>query len=106
VGKGLGVKFLRHIQRTKVLVHCISLESLDPQKDYAVIRKELENYSPDLVAKKEIILLTKTDLADEKAINKTIKKMQKLNPDVAVVSIHDEEKLLALKKSLITMLEK
>lgn len=105
-GKGLGVKFLRHIQRTKVLVHCISLESLDPKKDYAIIRKELENYSPDLVAKKEIILLTKTDLVDEKMINKTKKQMQELNPDVAVSSIHDEEKLLLLKKTLLTMLEK
>lgn len=105
-GKGLGMKFLRHIQRTKILVHCISLERDDPQKDYAVIRKELENYSSELLEKKELILLTKTDLVDEKTVRQRFAQMQKLNSQVQVVSIHDEEKLFALKKTLLNMLGK
>ena len=105
-GKGLGMKFLRHIQRTKILVHCISLESADPKKDYGVIRKELESYSPELIEKKEIILLTKTDLTDERTIKQKIKQMQKLNPNVVVVSIHDQDRIDELKSKLLLMLKK
>lgn len=105
-GKGLGIKFLRHIQRTKILVHCISLESVDPKKDYEIIRKELKNYSSDLIKKKEIILLTKTDLSDEKIINQRIKQMQKINPNVIIASIHNQDQIDNLKEKLLLMLKK
>ena len=65
-GKGLGYKFLKHIERTKILVHCVSAESLDPQADYKTVRQELENYSSILAQKPEIIVLTKSDLLDTK----------------------------------------
>lgn len=104
-GRGLGMKFLRHIQRTKILVHCISLESLDPKKDYMIIRKELEKYSSNLIEKKEIILLTKSDLAEEKVIKQKVKQLQKINSNVQVVSIHDQDRVDALKGSLLLMLE-
>jgi GTP-binding protein len=103
-GRGLGVKFLRHIQRTKVLVHCISLESIDFERDYEIIREELRKYSDELTKKKEIILLTKTDLVDSKLIDQRIKKLQKNNSQVLSVSIHDQEKLDELKRSLLEML--
>ncbi|MFZ2192645.1 MAG: Obg family GTPase CgtA [Candidatus Moraniibacteriota bacterium] len=104
-GKGLGIKFLRHIQRTKILVHCISLESADLKKDYDVIRKELGNYSPDLIKKKEIILLTKSDLSDEKIIDQRVKQMQKINSNVYVASIHNQEQIDNLKQNLLLMLK-
>lgn len=99
-GRGLGMKFLRHIQRTKILLHCVSLESTNLEEDYRVIRAELKKYSKDLIKKKEIILLTKTDLVDEKNIEKLIVEMQKINPEVLSVSIHDHEKLEKLKEYL------
>ncbi len=104
-GRGLGMKFLRHIQRTKVLVHCISLESVDFKKDYEIIREELKKYSKGLIAKKEIILFTKTDLISEDQIAQKIKEMQKINPQVLSVSIHDQDKLDELKKHLVKALK-
>lgn len=60
-GRGLGVKFLKHIERTGLLIHCVSAESTDPLSDYQTIRQELSNYSSVLVKKPEIIVLTKSD---------------------------------------------
>lgn len=68
-GKGLGIKFLRHIKRTEILAHCISLDSEDVLKDYETIRNELERYDPELLEKKEIIILTKSDLVSVKEKN-------------------------------------
>ena len=53
-GKGLGDKFLRHISRTKLLIHCVSAEHEDPREAYTVIRSELEAFDPQLLKKKEI----------------------------------------------------
>lgn len=99
-GKGLGIKFLKHIQRTSVLVHCVSCESDDLKRDYEVIRQELANYNPELSAKKEILLLTKTDLLEPKLIKEKLKELQKINKNVLAVSVHDWESLGNLKKSL------
>lgn len=101
LGKGLGIKFLRHIQRTKVLAHCISLESEDPVRDYKTIRKELEQYSAELSQKKEIVILTKSDLAKKEELNKKMKEISSLNTNILVVSIHDFESLEKLRKSLL-----
>jgi GTP-binding protein len=105
LGKGLGIKFLRHIQRTKVLLHCISLESEDIVKDYKAIRNELKSYSKELAEKKEVILLTKTDLIDKKEMDKKVKKIAKLNPDILAVSIHDWDSLENLRKKIVSELE-
>lgn len=61
-GKGLGTKFLKHLERTSILIHCLSAESADPQTDYQTVRDELASYGPSLSAKKEIIIVTKSDL--------------------------------------------
>lgn len=63
-GKGLGFRFLKHIERTRLLVHCISSESENPQKDYQSVRTELENYSSLLAKKPEIVIITKSDLLE------------------------------------------
>ncbi len=74
-GRGLGVKFLKHIERTSLLIHCVSAESLDPLKDYQTIRQELSNYSSVLSQKPEIIVLTKSDILNDKEIKSIQKKI-------------------------------
>ena len=69
-GKGLGDKFLRHIERTKILVHLIDINSEHLKKDYQTIRQELKEWNPDLLKKKEIIVLNKADTLDEKSARK------------------------------------
>ena len=63
-GAGLGDEFLRHVERTKLLVHLVDISPIegDPVADYRAIRKELESYSPALAAKDEIVVATKMDL--------------------------------------------
>jgi GTPase len=97
-GKGLGIKFLRHIKRTEILAHCISLESDDVLKDYNVVRGELEKYDPELLKKKEIILLTKMDLIDDGKVKQN--QLKKIDKEVIAVSIYDQDSLEELKKRL------
>jgi GTPase len=66
-GTGLGIKFLKHIERTGILVHIIDISAIDPTnplKSFHIINKELSGYSPELAAKRQIIVLNKIDLPD------------------------------------------
>ncbi|MFA7319464.1 MAG: Obg family GTPase CgtA [Parcubacteria group bacterium] len=102
-GRGLGIKFLRHIQRTKALLHCISLESEDLDRDYKIIRQELASYDPDLVKKKELVILTKNDLVTEKELKKRRREL-KTKSEIVSVSIHNLEELEALRKKILALL--
>lgn len=102
-GKGLGTKFLRHIQRTKILVHCISLESEDMMKDYKIIRKELENFNENLLKKKELIVFTKSDLLSKEEAEKRIEKFKEIGKGV-FVSIYDLESIEKFQKTIIELL--
>ncbi len=86
-GRGLGHKFLKHISRTKILLHLISVENEDVKKSYNIIRKEIEEYDTSLINKKEIIVLTKIDLVDEERVN-SLKK--ELGMDVLTISSIDK----------------
>lgn len=99
-GKGLGIKFLKHIEKVNLLLHCIGADSQNPVEDYKIVRKELGEYSKDLLNKKEIILLTKSDLLSEKELKHKITKLKKLNKNIIPVSIHDEESLNKLLELL------
>lgn len=99
-GKGLGIKFLQHIERTKILFHLISAESEDLAGDYRVIRKELESYSKELAEKPEYLFLTKSDMATPVEIKKKITALKKLNKNIVAISIHDEEALKKVKAIL------
>ena len=90
-GKGLGIKFLRHIERTPILFHFISAESPDPEKDYKTIREELGSYNKELLAKPEYLFLSKSDLADRTTLKEKSEILKKLNPRSAAISIHDPE---------------
>ena len=105
-GKGLGHKFLRHIKRTKALVHCVSLENEDVLDAYNTIRKELINYDEKLAEKKELVILTKSDLVDSKSLEETKKKIKKINPEVKTVSIYDDGLIKELSDYLIKILKK
>ena len=96
-GKGLGDKFLKHVERTSLLIHCIAADSSDPLKDYQTIRQELANYSSALAKKPEIIVLTKSDTLDPKEISK----IQKTVKAQIVTSIIDTESIKKLN-DLIT----
>ncbi len=105
-GKGLGHKFLRHVKRTKILAHLVSLENENPVEAYKTIRNELEKYSSDLTDKKEIIILTKTDVVDEKRVKEVMKEMKKISKLVFSVSLFDDEQVKALQDVLIKEAEK
>jgi GTPase len=96
-GKGLGIRFLKHIEKVGLLLHCISAISEDPVKDYQIIRKELGDYNLELLEKEEIILLTKSDLAEPKELEKKKKELKKFKKDILTVSVHDWDSLTALK---------
>lgn len=68
-GKGLGHKFLRHIGRTKLIIHLLSADSSDFQKDYITVRTELKNFQQGLENKKELVVISKCDLGFKKSKN-------------------------------------
>ncbi len=92
-GRGLGIKFLRHIERTRILFHCISAESLTPAKDYRVIRKELGAYNQALLKKPERIFLTKSDLATPEEVKEKLSALQKIDAHAIAISLNDPESI-------------
>lgn len=100
VGKGLGIKFLRHIERTKILFHFISAESLSLQKDYKIIRKELGAYNKDLLKKPEYLFLSKSDMLSKDELKKKLAALKKINPKAIAVSILDDESVKKTEKIL------
>ncbi len=100
LGKGLGIKFLRHIERTKIIFHFISAESKNSLADYKIIRNELETHNKELLLKPEYIILTKSDLFPEKDIKKKIDILKKTRKEVLAISIIDEESLKPVEKIL------
>jgi GTP-binding protein len=99
-GKGLGVKFLRHVERTNTLFHLLSAESADPIADYDIIRGELGAYNPTLLKKKEYLFLSKSDMIPAADLKKILTKLKKKNSTVAALSIHDMDSLEKVQKIL------
>jgi len=97
-GKGLGIAFLKHVEKVKVLLHCISCETQNAPKDYKTVRKELSEFKLELSNKPEVVILTKTDLADSGYVMKLTKELNKGNKKVIAVSIHNYQSLEELKK--------
>jgi GTPase len=86
-GKGLGLKFLRHIERTKVLVFLIDITSENYENDYNILHNELKSYSKKLSQKPALLVLSKSDLVEESEINKLIKKkIRKLDSRIHIIS--------------------
>ncbi len=101
-GVGLGDKFLRHIERCKILLHLIDLSEDDLLNSYKKIKSELSNYDKDLIKKKEIIFFNKSDLLDENEINEKLKEFKKkIKTKYEIVSIYSNKDLQKIKKLLI-----
>jgi GTP-binding protein len=64
-GKGIGIRFLRHIERNSVLLFMVSAEEKDVRKAYEILLKELQEYNPELLVKDRVLAVTKCDLLDE-----------------------------------------
>ena len=86
-GKGLGDRFLRHVERTKVLLHLIDVYNDDAGKAYADIRAELANYSAELAERPELVVLTKTEGVDEEIVGMQMKSILDRNPDAKIMKI-------------------
>lgn len=100
IGKGLGIKFLRHVERTKILFHFISAESPDPAQDYKTVKNELKAYNPELAKKDEYLFLTKIDMVDPAEVKKKMTIMKKLNKTATPISVLDDESLKKVKEIL------
>ncbi len=97
-GRGLGIKFLRHVERTKTLFHLISAESPDPIKDYKIIRQELGAYNKNLLEKTEYVFLSKSDVLDEKEIKDKINRFEKkVGKAIAPISVIKDESIKSVE---------
>lgn len=107
-GKGLGTKFLKHIERTKAIAHIISLESETILEDYKTIRKELTDHNRELAEKDEIIIFTKSDMVDEKRLKEKLKTMSKITKgkQVFIISAYDDAAIKELNDGLVKYLRK
>ncbi len=101
-GTGLGIKFLKHIERCKTLLHLIDITEDDLFISYNQVRKELSKYSKDLVKKKEIVVLNKIDLIDEEEKKEKIKKLKnKLKKNIFFMSTMDKKSVSDIKSKLV-----
>lgn len=103
-GKGLGHKFLRHVSRTKMLLHLVSLEHEDPVNEYYTIREELSQYDKALASKEEWIILTKKDLVNKEDIDSVVNALAKTEKRVLVVGQNDPDSYKKLQDELVSHL--
>ncbi len=100
-GKGLGHKFLRHIKRTRVLMHLISVEHEKPLEAYQTIRDELLAYDTELGEREEIIVLSKIDLVSTDVVAQMSRKLASVGKEVLCVSIHERNSLVDLREKML-----
>ena len=105
-GKGLGIRFLRHIERTNVLFHFVAADSADPVVDYQLVRKELGSYNSLLLEKAEYIFLSKKDTVSADAIAKIAEEFKKLDKNITPISIFDWDSIELVKKILNDLISK
>ncbi len=102
-GKGLGVKFLKHIERTKILFHLISADSKTPVKDYRTIREELKKHNRELLKKREYLIISKKDMVLNKRVEAIKDKMSKINSNILTFSAIDDRSIKEFKDFLSTI---
>lgn len=99
-GRGLGTKFLRHIERTKTLFHLVAADSEDVIRDYRVVRKELETYNKELGKKHEQVFLSKSDSIPPEALKKEIAALKKIKVEAIPISLLDPDSIERVRKIL------
>ena len=101
-GTGLGIKFLKHIERCKTLLHLIDITEKDLIKSYKQIREELKKYSKDLLYKEELVVFNKIDLIEKDQIKKKLSIFkQEINKNAMVMSTLDKKTVSDIKSKLI-----
>jgi len=101
-GTGLGIKFLKHIERCKTLLHLIDITEEDLVKSYKQVRDELKKYSKDLLKKEELVVFNKVDLIEENQIKKKISIFkEEINKNVISMSTLDKKTVSDIKSKLI-----
>ena len=102
IGVGLGMKFLKHIERCKTLLHLIDVSEDNLVKNYRQIRNELKKYSNELVKKDELIVFNKVDLIDNDSLNKKVKEFEKkVKRKVLSISTLDKKLISVIKSKLL-----
>jgi len=102
-GIGLGVQFLKHIERCKTLVHLIDITNNDLEKAYHQIKNELKSYSPDLLKKKELIVLNKIDLIDDELAKEIADNFSnKMDREILTLSTLEKSSVSKIKAKLIS----
>ncbi|MDO8486268.1 MAG: GTPase ObgE [Candidatus Staskawiczbacteria bacterium] len=99
-GKGLGIKFLRHIERTKVLFHLVSADSKNPISDYKIVRDELAKYNKSLLEKPEYIFLSRSDTVLPDVSSTIVRDFKKVSKPIIPISIIDSDSIKHVKKIL------
>ena len=102
-GVGLGTKFLKHIERCKTLLHLIDITEDNLENSYQQVKKELKSYSKELLNKKEIIVLNKTDLLDKNSIKKITNAFSKnKKSEVMTLSTVQKDSISKIKSKLLS----
>lgn len=104
LGRGLGDKFLKHIERTTILVHIIDAGSDDIIRDYKVIRKELKDFSPALAKKKEIVVLNKIDTLTEEELDEKMAAVKKARIKPVLISTATHKNIDELVNKILLVL--
>ncbi len=86
-GKGLGLRFLRHIERNSMLLFMIPADSDDIEKEYKILYKELKQYNPELIHKDIVLAITKSDMLDEELKAEIVKTLPKKVPSIFISSV-------------------
>ena len=102
-GTGLGIQFLKHIERCKSLLHMIDVTNDDLKKSYKQIKNELKKYNAKLSKKKELVVLNKVDLIDNNEVKKIIKEFSKnTKSEVITLSTLEKKSVSQIKSKLIS----
>ena len=102
-GTGLGIQFLKHVERCKSLLHMIDITNDDIKKSYNQVKNELKNYSNKLSKKKELIVLNKTDLIDKKKVKDIVNNFSKnTQSEVITMSTLEKKTISKIKAKLIS----
>ncbi len=86
-GKGLGLRFLRHIERNSILLFMVSCESMDIKREYQILLEELKKYNPELLDKQRILAVTKCDMLDETMMGQLKKTLPPTIPTVMISAV-------------------
>ena len=102
-GTGLGIQFLKHVERCKSLLHMIDITKDDIEESYNQVKTELKNYSSKLSKKKELIVLNKTDLIDQKKVKEIVNNFSKsTRSEVITMSTFEKKAVSKIKAKLIS----